>query len=355
MSAPPEGTVERWAWDYVTSSDVAYKLAPPPPPRAWEASPPVRRLTAPGRDARLVIAKRSEKTPGPEALRDPRRRAQVFHTFLHHELSAAELFAWAILAYPDAPRPFRGGLAKILMDEARHCRAYAGHLATLGAAYGDFPVRDWFWLRVPACETPLAFVSLVGMGLEGGNLDHAARFAARFRAVGDEEGARIQEVVAVEEIPHVRFAVRWFSRFSGGLDFARWLGALPPPITPILLRGEPMARDARRKAGFPDAFMDEIAAWQAQPSSLTSTPRTSCGSATRTPPRARRVSASVRWRRDSPSSSTTRCSSTRGSPCAARRQGSWAARGARRRGLSVRSPRPARSCPTRRRSRSFAA
>lgn len=267
MSAPPDGTIERWAWDYVSARTIAEKLAPPPPPTRWEDAPPPRRVAGPGRDPLLVLATKAEKSPGRDALRLPQKRAQVFHTFLHHEVQAAELFAWALLAYPETPRAFRDGLVRLVLDEVRHCGMYEAQLARLGSRYGALPVRDWFWQRVPRCETPLAFVALVGVGLEGGNLDHAPRFAERFRAVGDEEGALVQELVAREEVPHVRFALQWFERWSGGLAFDAWVAALPAPITPILLRGDPIARDARRRAGFPDAFVDEIARWQARPSS----------------------------------------------------------------------------------------
>src|SRR2546430_3572368 len=43
----------------------------------------------------LDVVIRSAKSPGPVALRSARRRAQLVHTFLHHELQAAELMAWA--------------------------------------------------------------------------------------------------------------------------------------------------------------------------------------------------------------------------------------------------------------------
>jgi uncharacterized ferritin-like protein (DUF455 family) len=140
-------------------------------------------------------------------------------------------------------------------------RLYRGHLDALGAGYGDFPVRDWFWQRVPSCPTAAHFVATLGVGFEGANLDHAARFAARFRAVGDEAGAALQERVAREEVPHVRFAAAWFRRFAGELDFEAWRAHLPPPLSPILMRGAPLAVAARREAGLSAGFIDELARW----------------------------------------------------------------------------------------------
>jgi len=197
---PREGTVERWAWDYVRSTSLAHKLSPPPRPERWEDAPPPRRIEAPGRPPELSAIERPPKTPRPGALRDPLKRAQLVHTFFHHELQAAELMAWAFLAFPDAPHELRRGLLRIADDEVRHARMYAEHLARLGSAVGAFGVRDWFWERVSSVRRLVELVALLGIGFEGGNLDHSARFAAAFREAGDEEGARLQEIVGAEEV-----------------------------------------------------------------------------------------------------------------------------------------------------------
>jgi uncharacterized ferritin-like protein (DUF455 family) len=261
LAPPPEGTVERWAWDYIVSVDLAHKLSPPKPPRHWEASPKARRLLAPGRPPVITPSRVRKKTPGPEALRAPHKRAQLLHTFLHHELQAAELLCWAALAFPEAPRAFRGGLVAIARDEVRHMGMYEAHLGALGHRFGDFPVRDWFWERIPSAPSPAHFVAALGIGFEGANLDHAARFAARLRAVDDEAGAAVEEQIAEEEIPHVRFAMRWFRAFTGRDDFASWAAHLPAPLSPMVMRGAPLAREARLRAGISEAFVDELTAW----------------------------------------------------------------------------------------------
>jgi uncharacterized ferritin-like protein (DUF455 family) len=261
-SAPPAGTVERWAFDYVLGTDLAHKLAPPPAPDVWESPPVVRRLARPGRPPELTVVRRAPKSPGPEAIRAPARRAELVHTFLHHELQAAELFGWALLAFADAPPAFRRGLLGILGDELRHVALYRVHLERLGGRFGEHPVRDWFWQRVPSAASPAGFVAVMGMGVEGGNLDHAARFAERLRAVGDEEGARIEEQIGAEELAHVRFGLRWFREFTGADDFASWRAHLPPPLSPLMMRGTPMARAERLRAGFSEAFLDELARYE---------------------------------------------------------------------------------------------
>ena len=240
------------------------EAAPGPAPAtgdsaSWEPAPPERRLSAPGRPPELALRARAPRTPGPGALRDARARARLLHTFLHHELQAAELFAWAALAFPRTPRAFRTGLLRLCQEELAHLGLYAEHLARLGYAVGAFPVRDWLWERVSAVADARGFVALLGLGLEGANLDHSARFAAALRTAGDADAARILERIERDEVGHVAFAARWFAELSGApLDYARWRAALPAPLTPALLRGRPLNRGARARAGFDEAFLARL-------------------------------------------------------------------------------------------------
>jgi uncharacterized ferritin-like protein (DUF455 family) len=256
---PETGTVERWAWDYVHAATLEGKLSPPPMPERWESAALVRRIEAPGRPPELRIVAKAAKTRG---LMSPHGRARALHTFLHHELQAAELMAWALLAYPETPREFREGLARIALDEIRHMHMYAKEIERLGHAIGDFTVRDWFWERIPRCVDAASFVAAMGLGFESANLEHTASYAARFREAGDEEGACVQEVIGREEIAHVRFGARWFETFTGALDFESWKSALPSPLSPLLMRGRPIQREARRRAGQSDTFLDQLDAWQ---------------------------------------------------------------------------------------------
>jgi len=263
QEGPKAGTVESWAWHYICSTDLDQKRFPSLPPTIWESQPKSRRIEAPGRPKQLEVIARSPRTPKPGALVREKVRAQLFHTFWHHELQATELFAWAILAFPETPLEFRRGLLGIMRDELRHMGMYERHLHTLGFKIGDFPVRDWFWQRVPMARKPEEFVALMGLGLEAGNLDHGALFAPRLRENGDEEAARIVDQVSREEEAHVAFGVQWFPRFVGSskLNFEEWSKALPAPLSPILFRGKPLDRQSRARAGQDDIFMDALRAW----------------------------------------------------------------------------------------------
>ena len=260
---PASGTIERWAWDYVRASSLEHKLAPPPIPEAWEREPRARRIDAPGRPPELVRAARRSKTPGAEALRDPRKRAELLHVFFHHELQAAELMLRAMLLFADREPAFRRGLLRIARDEIRHMGLYADHLRALGSHVGAFPVRDWFWERVPSASDPIAFLGLLGIGFEGANLDHTRRFASAFRAAGDEAGARLQDIVGAEEVPHVRFAAHWIEAWTGAPPiFDAWLATIPRPLSPIVMRGRPIDRERRREAGLSNAFVDRLEDWE---------------------------------------------------------------------------------------------
>jgi uncharacterized ferritin-like protein (DUF455 family) len=261
-SAPPAGSLERWAYDYVTTDVLAVKLGPAPAPVHTLANCSALRIERPGRPPQLRMAAAKTKTPGQGALRDPNKRAELLHTFLHHELQAAELMCWAVLAFPDTPASFKRGLIAICHDEIRHMRMYAAEIERLGCAVGEFPVRDWFWSRVPAAATPAAFCAVMGLGFEAGNLDHTQRFAERFRAAGDERGAAMQEVVAREEVAHVAFAAHWFRTFEGELSFSRWCDALPAPLSPMVMRGDPIDRRARAQAGLDQPFLEALERWQ---------------------------------------------------------------------------------------------
>lgn len=274
-SLPPEDARERtgtdspntweaWALAYLVSDSLAHKLDPPPLPdlRASARSAPCPDLR-PGRPSQLAPTWHKYKAPkSAHALKDARKRAQLLHTFFHHELQAAELMCWALLRFGDTPDTFARGLLAICVDEIRHMKMYRAHIAALGFEIGAFPVRDWFWERAPHARSVSEFLALMGLGFEAGNLDHSERFEQLFRAAGDERAAQLMRVVGEEEISHVAFAAHWFRQFSGPLDFEAWCRALPSPLSPMVMRGHPLAHARRLRAGFSQGFLEALSAWQ---------------------------------------------------------------------------------------------
>jgi uncharacterized ferritin-like protein (DUF455 family) len=258
--APPEHTLEGWAFAYLTATTLEGKRALGPWPDAFEPDAPARRSLRPARPPPLRVVNRAEKiATHPEALRDPRRRAAMLHAFAHHELQAAELYAWALLAWPAAPTPFRLGLAKIARDEVRHMDLYLSRVEALGARWGAFDVRDWFWQRLGDAPGPAHFVATMGLGFEGANLDHVARFVALLEAAGDPESAELVRRVGDEERSHVAFAATWLERLTGACTPEVWRAHLVEPLSPLVMRGPSINFEARARARMPDALVRAIA------------------------------------------------------------------------------------------------
>ncbi|HLU65752.1 MAG TPA: DUF455 family protein [Kofleriaceae bacterium] len=238
------------------------KLRPIPPRTRDDERGPALRVASPGRPARLRIAPaRQAKVPPVAGMRDPHQRARILHALANHELQAVELFAWALLAFPDAPASFRRGLAAILGEEQRHFRLYQERLAALDHRFGDFPVTGHFWNHLGQLTSPRAFVCVMGLTFENANLDFAQEYARAARAAGDEATAAALDEVHRDELGHVRFAWRWLDRWREGEPaWTAYTASLAPPLGPARARGRVMCRDSRRAAGLAPEFIEALAA-----------------------------------------------------------------------------------------------
>ena len=262
-------SAEEWCVAFILSETVEGKLTPGPRPERMDIGGTSTRevilAMEPGRPLGVKSREKAVRIPRAGALRSVEGRARLLHLFLHHEIQAAELFAWAFLLFQDAPSEFRRGLLRLVDDELRHARLYRKRALAHGADYGAYPVRDWFWVKARQCTNPRMFVALMGLGFEAANIEHSERFSGQFEAAGDLESARVVERIGREEVAHVRFAARWFTYFDAGdpengPDFDRWAAALPAPLTPSVMRGEHLQRQQRRRAGLSEAFLDALAA-----------------------------------------------------------------------------------------------
>lgn len=224
----------------------------PGPPRMWRE---------PGRPAHLAIAHRKDrkKLPQPGALHDPEMRVRCLHTFANHELMALELMAWALLAFPDATRSFRLGMAHILVDEQRHLTLYMERMRAMGAEFGDLPLNDHFWRVAPSLTDPLKFSSAVNLTFEQANLDLAPMFAQLFDDVEDAESADLMRVIAEDEIQHVGFGARVLKEHAQERDtFEVWVENLTFHNTPDRARGKDFNEELRRRAGLDEAFIEQM-------------------------------------------------------------------------------------------------
>ncbi|HEY4181910.1 MAG TPA: DUF455 family protein [Kofleriaceae bacterium] len=243
----------------VEGDTLVAKLVPPPDLELADASPPLR-LAAPSRPANLAIVPgRSAKVPPLAGMRDPSQRARILHALANHELQAIELFAWALLAYPDAPTQFRRGLVAILADEQRHLDLYRARLTAHGVAFGDLPVTGHFWNKLDHLAGPLEFVCAMGLTFEAANLDFAGDYATAARACGDHETAAALDQVHADEIAHVHFGYVWLRRFGGDADpWKTYTEHVQFPLGPRRARGARFDREARERAGFDENFIQEL-------------------------------------------------------------------------------------------------
>jgi uncharacterized ferritin-like protein (DUF455 family) len=269
-----------YAYGIVTGTTLAAKLAPPPRGLAIADREPPLCVPAPGRPPELAIVpgratrvppiapgidrdparRRPTRVPPIAGMRDPAQRARILHALANHELQAIELFAWALLAFPDAPATFRRGLVAILADEQRHLALYIDRLAAHATRFGDHAVTGHFWNKLDHYATPLAFACAMGLTFEHANLDLSGDYAAAARACGDAATADAIDRVHADEIRHVRFAWTWLRRLGGDADpWQVYLANVRPPLGPARARGPRLDRDARRRAGLTDAFVDELA------------------------------------------------------------------------------------------------
>ncbi|MFP5284393.1 MAG: DUF455 family protein [Thermoanaerobaculia bacterium] len=250
-----------FALTVLETEDLDLKLAPPPAELTDDDPGPAFRAAGPGRPAPLRIAPGGTvDAPSVEGLHDPAQRPRILHALANHELQAAELFAWALLAFPDAPKEFRRGLLKVLQDEQRHTRMYIARLEESGARFGDFPVSGYFWKKVDALTSPLRFLCAMSLTFENANLDYTVDSAEAARRAGDAKTAAVIDRVHLDEIEHVRFGWTWLQVFKED-DESAWdafRSNLTWPLRPLRARGTTFHRKGREAAGLDPEFIRNL-------------------------------------------------------------------------------------------------
>lgn len=216
----------------------------------------------PARPEELQFAPRrtAPKMPSDESLIEPRKRAVAHHILANHELQALEVMAWTLLTFPEAPQEFRQGLASIMVDEQRHTRMHAERAAKLGINFGEMPVNCYIWKKAMSFESVLDYLAGLPLVFEGRNLDHTLELETAFLAAGDTRSAKIMRIIHEDEIEHVRFGLKWLKRLKPEQmsDWDAFENHLHWPLRPCKARGETFQREARRKAGMTDDFIDRI-------------------------------------------------------------------------------------------------
>lgn len=99
----------------------------------------------PARLSHMKFSKRTKKDKLPKTdFHKDEHRAVCLHRFAGHELLAVEIMAYALLAFPDAPKTFRKGLMTTLLEEQEHVRLYQKEMERFQIFLGDLPLYKHF-------------------------------------------------------------------------------------------------------------------------------------------------------------------------------------------------------------------
>jgi uncharacterized ferritin-like protein (DUF455 family) len=261
-------TVREYCLQILESGDLGSKLRPPlgPAGEALDDSDPGSSLyiDRPARSAELRMRAGSEKLPRPHELADSSARAVCLRRFAHHELMAVELFAWALLLWPDVPSSLRQGWLRTLHDEQRHCALYLGRLRAHGSGFSEEPLSDYFWKHAESIYAgsrgPLGFISGMGLTLEQANLDFTLLYGEAFQRAGDDRSATVSQLVHADEQRHVRLAAYWLSRLKrpDESDVEAYESSVPFPLSAARAKGKAFRVGARREAGLSEAMIEHV-------------------------------------------------------------------------------------------------
>jgi len=217
----------------------------------------------PGRPDRPVqVAPRDVPTRG---VATPQARAALLHALAHIEFNAINLALDAIWRYSGMPQAYYYDWLKVASEEAMHFTLLSEHLATLGAAYGDFPAHDGLWqMAEKTAHDVLARMALVPRTLEARGLDASPAIRAKLAHAGDQRSAEILDIILRDEIGHVAIGNRWYRHLcvEQGLDPIAQYPLLTEQYAVPVLRG-PFNFPARREAGFTEpelAALEQAAA-----------------------------------------------------------------------------------------------
>ncbi|MEZ4216612.1 MAG: DUF455 family protein [Myxococcota bacterium] len=254
----------------LASGELDAKLAPLPADLDDAQPGPAVDVDGPERAPAIAFAARAPRLPLPRELGRPEARIACLARFAHHELMAVELFAWALLRFPDAPAALRRGLARVIGEEQLHCRLYLARLDAHGARLEGHAHVPYFWNQVPALRASphgiAAFLAGMGLTLEQANLDFTLLWRDAFRAAGDEPSARVCQRVHDDEVGHVRFAAEWLRRLAPGADDAeRYARCAPFPLGANRAKGRRFAVAPRERAGLDRALIEHVRRARARP------------------------------------------------------------------------------------------
>ncbi|KPV75879.1 uncharacterized protein RHOBADRAFT_13884 [Rhodotorula graminis WP1] len=209
-----------------TLSRLADPLTDPPHPFEPYRAPTVKTVAS-GQTARLGRGGSVES------------RVRLLHALANIELFAIDLavdhigrfFDWRVASLDGREGKrigwgFVGDFLKVAEDEAKHFTILSERLEQLGCTYGSLSVHNGLWeSATQTSHSLLSRLAIVALVHEARGLDTNPTQIRRCRAAGDEETARVLEIVHADEICHVAFGHRHFTALCAS--------QLPVPLDPV--------------------------------------------------------------------------------------------------------------------------
>lgn len=206
----------------------------------------------PGRPEKPVLV--PPQSVEKRSMRTVEGRAALIHALCHIEFNAINLALDAIWRFADMPEQYYRDWLKVAVEEADHFMRLKKHLNLLGFDYGDFPGHDSLWEMVERTqEDVLARMALVPRTLEARGLDACPALRNKLAQVGDDEAAKILDIILRDEIGHVAIGNTWFNWICvlRELDPITIFSRLCEKYNAPTLK-PPLNWEARKRAGFSD-------------------------------------------------------------------------------------------------------
>lgn len=197
-------------------------------------------------------------------LRNDSERGHCLHFFANHELQAIELMALALLKFPKMPSALKRQIISAIQDEQKHTRLYLNRMKNCSLELGHDRLNRFFWDALSQVNSIDAFLAGMSLTLEQANLDFASDFIQRFKNVGDEDTAKVLDVVLKDEIKHVRLGLEFFKKHHS-TDERIWKAYcqfVEPPLFPSRAKAEPFQKDICQEIGFHDKDIEALQNYQ---------------------------------------------------------------------------------------------
>lgn len=253
--------IREWATRILSADTLEEKLLSPdlltdntPGPRVfWDT---------PTRPSHMHFQRHTKEQKLPKADQHDKieNRILCLHRFAGHELLAVEIMAYALLAFPSAPKHFRRGVANTLKEEQEHVRLYVKRLKEMGCSFGDLPLYKHFWSYVPHLKNPIQYVSVMSLTFEMANLDFAPMYRESFAKHDDIASAILMDRILHDEIAHVSFGYQWLKKLKNAeeSDWNTWRSSVPDALPLKRAKGFIFQEQFRRDASIPEDWINEF-------------------------------------------------------------------------------------------------